>query len=97
MLTFQFSLVNADEKILNLGKNIYNGKGMCVSCHVLKSTAKNEEGIGKSLDELNPTSSTLKNAIINGKGSMPALGNMNILTNEEIDAVIYFIKKELKD
>jgi cytochrome c5 len=90
-----FNFANANENLITLGKKIYDEKGMCLACHSLKSTDK-KTGIAKNMYQLNPTSEILKNVIINGKGSMPALGNSGILSNDEIEAVIYYIKKKLR-
>ena len=85
-----FILVNnssADDK-MKLGLEIFNNKAQCGVCHSLKSAGSNGQ-IGPSLDMLKPQISQTIMAVTNGIGVMPAWEG--ILTEEEIEAVAYYI------
>ncbi len=75
-----------------LGLKVFNEKGMCATCHQL-ANAKSDGEIGPSLDELKPKQAQVKQAVTNGIGIMPAFGNDNILTPQEIEAVSFYVEK----
>ena len=86
-LIFGHNLVLADPK-MKLGLEVYNNKGQCGTCHTLQA-ADSEGQIGPNLDILKPQISQIILAITNGIGVMPSLEG--ILTEEEIEAVSYYV------
>ena len=81
------SLALADPK-MDLGLEVYNNKAQCGICHTLQS-AQSEGQIGPSLDMLKPQIPQIITAVTNGIGVMQAWGG--ILTQEEIEAVAYYV------
>jgi len=81
------SLAFADSK-MKLGLEVYKNKAMCGTCHVLKE-AGSSGNIGPSLDQLQPTLDQIIYAVTNGIGVMQAWEG--ILTEEEIEAVAYYV------
>jgi mono/diheme cytochrome c family protein len=80
----------ADAAKMNVGKEIFIGKGMCGSCHVLKA-ADSQGQVGPSLDELKPDLKKIIMAVTTGKGIMPAFGSTGMLTKTEIENVAFYI------
>ena len=62
--------------------------GNCATCHSLKD-AGSVTNIGPNLNEIRPDMGRIKNAVVNGIGVMPSA--LGILTEEEIDAVSYYV------
>ena len=88
LVIFFFSKIYfADEKMI-LGLEIYNNKAQCGVCHSLQAAGSDGQ-IGPSLDMLNPQVEQIILAVTNGIGVMPAWEG--ILTEEEIEAVAYYI------
>ena len=85
-LTF-FSPVFADDKMV-LGLDIYNNKAQCGVCHTLQATGSIGT-IGPNLDQLKPSIPQIIYAVTNGIGVMQAWEG--ILTDEEIEAVAYYV------
>ena len=85
-LTFS-SLTFADDKMA-LGLDAYNNKAQCGVCHTLKA-AGSAGNIGPNLDQLKPSMPQIIYAVTNGIGVMQAWEG--ILTDEEIEAVAYYI------
>ena len=81
------SSVFADDKIV-LGLDVYNNKAQCGACHTLQA-AGSAGNIGPDLDQLKPPMSQIIYAVTNGIGVMQAWEG--ILTNEEIEAVAYYV------
>ena len=77
----------ADSKI-NLGLDVYNNKAQCGVCHTLQATGSTGT-IGPNLDQLKPLMPQIIYAVTNGIGVMQAWEG--ILTDEEIEAVAYYI------
>jgi len=77
----------ADEK-MSLGQEVYNNKAMCGTCHALKASGS-MGNIGPNLDELKPSLDRIIYAVTNGIGVMQAWEG--ILTQEEIEAVAYYV------
>ena len=77
----------ADDK-MTLGLEVYNNKAQCGVCHTLQS-AGSEGQIGPNLDQINVQMSKIIYAVTNGIGVMPPWEG--ILTNEEIEAVAYYV------
>ena len=77
----------ADEKMI-LGLEVYNNKAQCGVCHSLQA-AESDGQIGPNLDMLKPQVEQIISAVTNGIGVMPPWEG--ILTQEEIEAVAYYI------
>ena len=85
-LIFSISAL-ADSKMI-LGLDVYNNKAQCGVCHTLEA-ARSAGNIGPDLDHLKPTISQIIYAVTNGIGVMQAWEG--ILTDEEIEAVAYYV------
>ena len=81
------SSVFADDKMV-LGLEVYNDKAQCGACHTLQA-AGSEENIGPNLDQLKPSIPQIIYAVTYGIGVMQAWEY--ILTDEEIEAVAYYV------
>jgi cytochrome c6 len=77
----------ADEK-MTLGLEVYNNKAQCGVCHSLQAAGSDGQ-IGPNLDMLKPQVGQIISAVTNGIGVMPPWEG--ILTEEEIEAVAYYI------
>ena len=77
----------ADDNMI-LGLEIFNNKGQCSVCHVLKA-ASSDGKIGPNLDELKPQLEQVIHTVTNGIGVMPAFDGT--LTKEEILAVAEYV------
>ena len=85
-LIFSSSAV-ADDKMA-LGLDVYNNKAQCGVCHTLQA-AGSAGNIGPDLDQLKLPMSQVIYVVTNGIGVMQAWEG--ILTNEEIEAVAYYV------
>ena len=81
------SFTYADDK-MELGLEVYNNKAMCGTCHTLQA-AESEGNIGTNLDQLKPSIDEIIYVVTNGIGVMQAWED--VLTDEEIEAVAYYI------
>ena len=79
--------VFADDKMA-LGLEVYNNKAQCGVCHTLQA-ARSTGDIGSNFDQLKPTIPQIISAVTNGIGVMPPWEG--ILTDEEIEAVAYYV------
>ena len=79
--------VFADDKMA-LGLEVYKNKAQCGVCHTLQA-ARSTGDIGSNFDLLKPTIPQIISAVINGIGVMPPWEG--ILTDEEIEAVAYYV------
>jgi len=86
-LIFSSGIVFADNKMV-LGLKVYNNKAMCGTCHVLQA-AGSDGNIGPNLDQLKLQLDQIIYAVTNGIGVMQAWEG--ILTQEEIEAVAYYV------
>lgn len=93
LLSFFFSSASADPK-MDLGFEVFNNKAQCGVCHVLKA-AGSAGNIGPNLNDLNATMPRIISAVTNGIGVMQAWEG--ILTNEEIEAVAYYVFKSVNE
>ena len=82
-----FSPVFADSKI-ELGLDVYNNKAQCGVCHTLQA-AGSVGNIGPNLDQHKPSIAQIIYVVTNGIGVMQAWEG--ILTDEEIEAVAYYV------
>ena len=73
---------------MNLGFEVYKNKAQCGVCHTLQA-AESVGNVGPNLDQLNVQISQIIYAVTNGIGVMPPWEG--ILTNEEIEAVAYYV------
>ena len=85
-LTFS-SYTFADDKMA-LGLDVYSNKAQCGVCHTLQA-AGSAGNIGPDLDQLKLPMSQVIYAVTNGIGVMQAWEG--ILTNEQIEAVAYYV------
>ena len=81
------SLAFADDKMA-LGLDVYNNKAQCGVCHALQA-AGSEGQIGPNFDQFKPAMPQIIAAVTNGIGVMQAWEG--ILTEEEIEAVAYYV------
>jgi len=86
VVTFSSSAF-ADPK-MDLGLDVYNNKAQCGVCHTLQA-AGSAGNIGPNLDQLKPQMPQIIGAVTNGIGVMPPWEG--ILTDEEIEAVAYYV------
>ena len=82
----------ADEAKMKKGLEIFNETAACAACHVLKA-AGSEGNIGPNLDTVSMTIDSVIDMVTNGLGVMPAFGEDEILTKEEIEILSYFVVK----
>ena len=76
------------ETKMDLGLEVYNNKARCGACHTLQA-AGSTGNIGPNLDQLKPQISLIIYAVNNGIGVMQPWEG--ILTEEEIEAVAYYV------
>tara|TARA_B100000029_G_scaffold383800_1_gene379244 strand:+ start:1857 stop:2168 length:312 start_codon:yes stop_codon:yes gene_type:complete len=79
----------SDEKF-DLGKNIFLNAGNCGACHSLKD-ANSIANVGPNLNDIKPDIGRVINAVKNGIGVMPSY--LDILSEEEIDVVAYYVSE----
>ena len=81
----------ADEANMAKGLEIFNETAGCAACHVLKA-AGSEGNIGPNLDTVEGLSyESVMDIVTHGLGVMPAFGEDEILTKEEIDIVSSYV------
>ena len=87
----KFHISYADEAKMKKGLEIFNETAGCAACHVLKAAGA-EGNIGPNLDTVsNLTIDSVKDIVTHGLGVMPAFGEGEILTKEEIDIVSFYV------
>ncbi len=94
-LTFYFLFIFqnsfADEAKMIKGLEIFNESAGCAACHVLKA-AGSEGNIGPNLDTVEGLNyDSVMDIVTHGLGVMPAFGEDEILTKEEIDIVSFYV------
>ena len=87
LLLFNNSL--SDEKY-NLGKDIFLNAGNCTACHSLRD-AGSVANVGPNLNEIRPDVGRVAMSVTNGAGVMPSY--LGILSQEEIDAVAFYVSE----
>ena len=81
----------ADEAKMIKGLEIFNENAGCAACHVLKA-AGSEGNIGPNLDTVTDLNyDSVMDIVTHGLGVMPAFGEDEILTKEEIDIVSFYV------
>ena len=87
---FNFQNLIADESKMTKGLEIFNETAACAACHILKA-AGSEGNVGPNLDTVDLTIESVVEMVTYGLGVMPAYGEEEILTKEEIEIVSYFV------
>ena len=85
----------ADEAKMKKGLEIFNETAACATCHILKA-AGSQGNIGPNLDTVSMTIESVVDMVTNGLGVMPAFGEGDMLTKEEIETVSYFVVNSVK-
>ena len=80
----------SDEAMMKKGLEIFNETAACAACHILKA-AGSEGNIGPNLDTVSMTVESVTEMVTYGLGVMPAFGEDEILTKEEIEIVSYYV------
>ena len=80
----------SDEAMMKKGLEIFNETAACAACHVLKA-AGSEGNIGPNLDTVSMTIESVKEMVTYGLGVMPAFGEDEILTKEDIEIISYYV------
>ena len=83
-------LVFSDEAKMKKGLEFFNETAGCAGCHILKA-AGSEGNVGPNLDTVNVTIDSVVEMVTYGLGVMPAYGEEEILTKEEIEIVSYYV------
>tara|TARA_B100000427_G_scaffold263282_1_gene228125 strand:+ start:1219 stop:1542 length:324 start_codon:yes stop_codon:yes gene_type:complete len=78
-----------DDK-MSKGLEIFNEVAGCAGCHILKA-AGSEGNVGPNLDTVSLTEEYVREMVTYGLGVMPAYGEENILTKEQIDIVSFYV------
>tara|TARA_Y100000816_G_C25635701_1_gene338630 strand:- start:90 stop:401 length:312 start_codon:yes stop_codon:yes gene_type:complete len=86
---FIFNYSHSDQK-LDIGKEIFLNAGNCGACHSLKD-AGSIANVGPNLNEIKPDIGRVLNSVTNGIGVMPSY--IGILSDEEIEAVAYYVSE----
>ena len=92
-LSFLFNLQSlfAEETKMIKGLEIFNETAGCAACHVLKA-AGSVGNIGPNLDTVtNLSIESVTDIVTNGLGVMPAFGEDQILTKDEIAIVSFYV------
>ena len=85
----------ADEAKMAKSLEIFNETAGCAACHVLKA-AGSEGNIGPNLDTVEGLSyESVMDIVTHGLGVMPAFGEDEILTKEEIDIVSFYVSNSV--
>ena len=94
IILFYFTLniknIIADETKMLKGLEIFNDTAACAGCHTLKAAGA-EGNVGPNLDTVDVTIESVVEMVTYGLGVMPAYGEDEILTKEEIDIVSFYV------
>ena len=90
LLTLSLQNLIADDAKMKKGLEIFNESAGCAGCHALKAAGA-EGNVGPNLDTVDLTIESVVEMVTYGLGVMPAYGEEEILTNEEIEIVSYFV------
>ena len=100
IVTFLFISNNiitfADEAKMKKGLEIFNETAACAACHILKA-AGSQGNIGPNLDTVSMTIESVIDMVTNGLGVMPAFGEGDMLSKEEIETVSYFVVNSVQN
>ncbi len=93
---FKTNLSFADEAKMAKGLEIFNETAACAACHMLKA-AGSEGNIGPNLDTVEGlTEASVMDIVTHGLGVMPAFGEDEILTKEEIAIVSFYVANSVQ-
>ena len=85
----------ADEAKMAKGLEIFNETAGCAACHVLKA-AGSEGNIGPNLDTVEGLNyDSVMDIVTHGLGVMPAFGEDEMLTKDEIDIVSFYVSNSV--
>jgi len=90
VFTLNIQNLFSDDDKMNEGLEIFNEIAGCSGCHILKA-ADSEGNIGPNLDMVSLTEDYVREMVTYGLGVMPAYGEENILTKEQIDIVSFYV------
>lgn len=96
---FPFLLISqsslSDESKMTKGLEIFNEVAGCAACHILKA-AGSKGNIGPNLDTVEGLNyDSVMDIVTHGLGVMPAFGEDEILTKEEIDIVSFYVSNSV--
>ena len=89
-LTLSLQNLIADDAKMKKGLEIFNESAVCAGCHALKAAGA-DGNVGPNLDTVDLTIESVVEMVTYGLGVMPAYGEEEILTKEEIEIVSYFV------
>ena len=89
-LTLSLQSLIADDAKMKKGLEIFNESAGCAGCHALKAAGA-EGNVGPNLDTVDLTIESVVEMVTYGLGVMPAYGEENILTKEQIDIVSFYV------
>ena len=88
---FNFQTSSADEAKMIKGLEIFNETAACAGCHILKA-AGSEGNIGPNLDTVEGLNyASVMDIVTHGLGVMPAFGEDEILTKDQIEIVSFYV------
>ena len=94
IISFYFILniqnIFADEAKMLKGLEIFNETAACAGCHTMKAAGA-EGNVGPNLDTVDLTLESVIDMVTHGLGVMPAYGEDEILTPEEIEIVSTYV------
>jgi len=94
IISFYFILgiqnIIADEAKMLKGLEIFNETAACAGCHTMKAAGA-EGNVGPNLDTVDLTMESVIDMVTYGLGVMPAYGEDEILTKEEINIVSFYV------
>ena len=88
--TLSLQSLIADDAKIKKGLEIFNEAAGCAGCHVLKAAGA-EGNVGPNLDTVDLTLESVVEMVTYGLGVMPAYGEEEILTKEEINIVSFYV------
>ena len=88
--TLSLQSLIADDAKIKKGLEIFNEAAGCAGCHVLKAAGA-EGNVGPNLDTVDLTLESVVEMVTYGLGVMPAYGEEEILTKEEIEVVSFYV------
>ena len=89
-LTLCLQSLIADDAKMKKGLEIFNESAGCAGCHALKAAGA-EGNVGPNLDTVDLTIESVVEMVTYGLGVMPAYGEDEILTPEEIEIVSTYV------
>ena len=90
LLTLSLQSLIADDTKMKKGLEIFNESAGCAGCHALKAAGA-EGNVGPNLDTVDLTIESVVEMVTYGLGVMPAYGEDEILTKEQIDIVSFYV------